>query len=231
MFGVNISPQLLQFPVQLLHIARVHEETLQQHIAPIVGDPLLPIGRFGRLQWLIVPIPGAIVIPREEIPGLRVLGAVQHVILADGIQIPHEDIDAHPGQHVVPVEVGFDHLIDVQAVIIDLIQHMEQLVMVGISLDAEDLLEGGFVVFRVGHESKRLGIPVEGEVGSLVQAAVGIEAMLLQIVLARIFNFRIKPVILEALRRIALGQVPHIQVDKMSPQAGGVRKQLIIVKA
>ena len=200
--------------VDLLEVLGIREKARVQRDRPPVGEPLAVAGE-GELAGLAVPVPGAVVVPGEEVPAFVVGGAVEDEVLRVGVVVGHQHVDRQPGDVVGAVEVLGDDVVDVLAHVVDRGGHLLK-------------LADGRRPFRLHQHGELLGIGrhrridrLEGERLGFVERPLGIEPVGGEEVGVRLFQPLVKPVV---------DAVDH-QVHPPLAQAGEVGNRPKLVEA
>ena len=170
----------------------------------------------------------AVVIPGVDVPGVPVEGAVDVKVPVLGIHIAGENHKGHPVGNVLAVEVPLQQLIVGDGVVIDGVEHFQELCVVCSALGFQDGAEGSLVIRRVGHQPQGI-ILIKFTGVDLVQIPVLVQPVGAQGCFVQLLHLGIQAIVHKFIRVVA-GEVPDIQVDELGAQGhdlGDFRHQVI----
>lgn len=172
----EVPEQFFDGGVQLLPEALCLQTAAEEHIAPVIADAPLPAQAVGVIA--VLPLGAGehgVVVPVEDVPPLAVQRAVEIHVPALGVGVAQQDLERHPVGDVLGVEGRFEEVFHRGGLVVQHVQHLDELLVVVAALDLQKLLKGRFVIGRVGLEPDHIPIAQELEEVYLIKLAVLIQ--------------------------------------------------------
>ena len=208
LFG-HVRAQVLHGAIEFAAERLAAQRAVKQHVAPVVAHAALParIIREPRQAQLELA-QHAIVVPIQNVPDLGVKRAVQIAVTVLRIAIARQDLKRHPIDQVLGIEVGVKHIVDLLSIVVERIEHLNQLGMVRVALNLEHALKRRLVIVGVIRQLNGVFEAMEIEAVHLIQMPALIQTVGLKCRLVELLDLRKQSVVLKGVVRL-FGLVAH----------------------
>ena len=159
-----------------------------------------------------------VVIPIQEVPNLEIKRAIQIEVTILRIAVARQHLKRHPIDQILRIKIRCEHVIDFLRIIIECIEHLNKLRMVGITLCFQQIVKIRLIKRWVVSQLNNVLIALKLKVVHLVQMPVFIEPMGLKSRLIELLDLRKQTVVGKRIIRL-FGLVAHPQMHKLRAQA------------